>query len=214
MAEEDRADLVTDGQIFYVLDGTGKFLMEVPRSGGEFDYVPAEPGLSFLQLPNGKYMAQRDTAQHAIAKETDSHIRYFQNLQDAAEKDPREVNQQFRRLKALENKLNVLNIERAEVNAKIPDIRYIKDEQFLEYMQGFQKETARLGRAPRAHEWDFQPLQAYERKLKRIRPIYKGEVGMNGSDILVLEAGYGTGTLVQVSEQLEKPDAEEVSEGR
>lgn len=189
--------------VFYVRSGEGGFLMEVPRPDGSCDYVKAEPGLSFMELPNGKFMAVRDTAEAARQREMSSHERYFESIKND---QPADVRQRLRRQDALQRKLQVLSVERVDA-PKIPEVRTIKDEQFADYMLAYAAETQRRGgKPPPAHEWDFQPLVAYQEKLTKhkIRPIYKGEVGVYGSDILVLEQGYGTGNQVQVTEQLSK----------
>ena len=168
----------------------------MPRPDGENDYVPAEPGLAMTPLPNGKYMAVKDQAEAQRQHEGDSHLRYFDNLDKASKGDPAAIKQDFKRQKILERKLNHMVVDM--VMPCGPNVETVKDEKFMSLMAEYQL-AVKKGEAKNC---DFQPLSTYQHKLTTksgavIRPVFQGEVGMMGSKIICLEAGYGTG-LIQV----------------
>jgi hypothetical protein len=171
----------------FIRSGDGVMFVELTKPDGEYEYVEAPKGLNYIELPSGKFMIGRDGATLLSQKRSDSHIDYFQKLAD--EKEPAEVRQNMRRQNALQRRLAATAVDRASP-VGIPQVRFIKDEQYDDYhlkyreacLQGAEKQS------------DFQPVSTYARKLtttsgRVVRPLYAGEVGMYGTDILCLEPG-------------------------
>ena len=184
----------------YVRGADGAFFLEVPQPDGEMDYLPAEKGLSFQELPNGKFMAVRDMREAERAREGSSHLRYFESLKQSA--DPKQVRQTLKRQESLQRQFEQMAIDRVDPGGS-PDVKQLKDGEFMRLTEQY----AQACRERRQGECEFQPVQAYQHKLvtksgKIVRPLLKGEVGMIGSTILVLEAGFGTGNFVSVPEEV------------
>jgi hypothetical protein len=195
--EQDRAmeQMLQRGasELRYVRGADGAFFQEVPRPGGGFDYLPAEAGVDFAPAEDGYYVSVRDKAVAAEQASWSSHLDRFYD-----EKDGRLVKKNLKQLNALERQLQQMAIDRVSPIG-IPGVRTIKDEQ----LEGFIKMYRQAVAEGRYKQCEFQPLQAYMHKLqtssgKVVRPLYEGEVGMYGSDILVLEAPYGSGNRSQV----------------
>lgn len=196
-------------EVFYVRDGQGKFHMEVPRPGGGFEYVEADPGLHFREMSagphEGKFMAVRDEAEARRQADGHSHANHFgKSLVDGEllTTDPRVAKQKIKRLDAIERQLALAVFDRATPGAS-PNVRTIKDSEFEKLHEEYRMAVA----AGRPSESSFVPLTAYARKLvtskgKILRHAFAGEVGMQGDQILILEKGYGTGTLAAVAEEI------------
>lgn len=182
-------------EIFYVKGADDKYYAEIQSpGGGDCDYVPAEPGLTFRELgSSGKYIAVRSEGEAARQGVGSSHEAFFKLLPT----DPKESRRALKRQDALQRQLSQLVIDRVMPGAH-PDVRVIKDNEFLRLQEEYSKAVAK--REERQSE--FQPLNAYVHKLitksgRVVRPILAGEVGMIGGQILRLEPGYGEGTQVQ-----------------
>ncbi len=89
----------------------------------------------------------------------------------------------------------------------------IKDEQFenlrLQYASAQGKFKTKADETYYADHGGFMPLTTYIHKLTKkdghmLRPLYKGEVGMIGPRVVVLEPGYGEGNTVAVKEDVKK----------
>lgn len=170
----------------YVRGADGKMYLEIRTPGGEMEYTPAEKGLAFLELPNGKWMAVRDAEGMRRQKQEDSHKEFF---------DAKLAKQRMKRIDSLEKQFQQMAIDRADPGIS-PNVRYVSDSE-AERLLG---EYAQASREGMANKSEFQPLQAYGRKLitksgREIRPLLKGEVGMIGATIICLEQGYGTGNF-------------------
>lgn len=195
--EQDRAmeQMLQRGtsELRYVRGADGAFFQEVPRPGGGFDYLPAESGLDFTPTGDGYFVPVRD---RAVADEQASSFSHLSRFYD--EKDGRLVKKNLKRLDVLERQLQQMAIDRVSP-VGVPCVQYIKDEQLEGYIKMYRQAVSE----GRARQCEFQPLQAYMHKLqtasgKIIRPLYEGEVGMLGSNILVLEEAYGSGNRSQV----------------
>lgn len=184
-------------QIFYVRGGDGRFYEERPASGGgDPDYVPAEAGLSFQELNNGKFVAIRDLEEAQEQRKQSSHERYFQSLRESD--DPRKQRQALKRLDKLQEQFERMAIDRASP-VGVPNVEMVTDERFMSMMDEYQRAV----QAGCAKESEFQPVTTYQAKLIRpdgrvLRQLYQGEVGIRGSTIVVLQEGYGKGMLVSV----------------
>lgn len=199
-------ELGSGAQIFYVRGADGRMFEEIPQPGGGFEYVEAPKGLSFTELPNGRFMAIRDMAEAQHQRELDSHMRYFESLTHDSQRNPQGARHAMKRQEALQRQLEQLVIDRVSPPAGANIVK-IKDEEFFARNEEYQA-AAREGRGK---ECDFQPISTYQHKLvtksgKQIRPIFKGEVGMLKDKILVLEEGYGSGLLVGVAADISKKE--------
>lgn len=190
---------------------------QIPRAGepGEYDYEPADPGLTFQPAPtmDGRFVAVRDQSELArqrhevaptgntlserwagqiIASPT-THAGHFGKEWDGEKytvEDPRQAKQHLRSLKALERQMNMVQIvsERQEFSGSTGIRReVITDEQFFE-LHAMYKAAAARGEA---HLVDFTPFAVYSSKLinkktgKPIRPLFKGEVGLRPNGTIV-----------------------------
>ncbi len=184
----------------YVQSGDGKMYREVPRSDGEFDYEPADLGLAYHELPDGKFVAVRDTEEAIRQRESSSHKQFFDGL--AKSDDPKVVRRTLKKQEALQKQFERLAIDMV-VPPTMPEVKQVKDGEFERFTSMYLQAV----REGRQRECEFQPLQSYANKLvtssgKVVRPLFKGEIGMIGSTILVLEAGYGTGSFAQVPSEV------------
>ena len=199
----------------YVRDaGNGKYYEEsATDDDGGFEYIPADPALKFEELqdggkPSGKYIEVRDLAERAKQRQGTSHEEYFKKLSE--DPDPRKARQAMKRLDKFQEQMTRLAIDKASP-VGVPSIEYVKDEQFMSMMEQWKRDTAKgLTNDPDYRDSEFVPFAAYAHKLATrsgtiIRPMYQGEVGMRGLQILCLEQGYGSGTLVNVPAQIEDP---------
>lgn len=202
----------------YVRDaGNNKYYQELDDGSGDPEYIPAEEGLQFEELKQrnsngqlqgtGKYVEVNDYAERQRQRQADSHKAYFEAL--SKNPDPREARRAMKRLDKLESQFVQLTLDRASpVGA--PQVRYVKDEQFMELMAQYQKDDAAgVTKSADYRETMFVPLAAYHHKISRIRPLYVGEVGVCGSEILCLEPGYGTGGTITVPAQIGSGPREE-----
>lgn len=176
---------MTTRDLMYVRGVDGKMYLEVPTPEGT-KYAEAEKGLSFKELPNGKWMAVRDMDLHARQQMAGSHKDFF---------DAKEARHRMKRVDALERQLEQLAMDRADPGVS-PNVKYVSDGEAERLLA----EYSAAAREGRAKESSFQPLQAYGQKLitktgKAIRPLLKGEIGMIGPTIVCLEQGYGTGNF-------------------
>lgn len=201
------------GTEFYVRDGENRMWREIPLPNGEFEYVQADIGLAYLELANGKFIAARDTEVAQANAEGSSHHRYFKLLDADGQHDPKKVKQSLKRVDALERQLEQLAIDRVSPGGS-PNVQIVKDSQLMDLNAEYTK-AVQEGRVHEyADEGGFMPFTSYAQKLitrsgKQIRPVLKGEVGMRGATIFVLEQGYGTGNLVAVTEQIGNGPREE-----
>lgn len=123
--------------------------------------------------------------------------------------DVKEAKQTLKRRELLEKQLATMAVERVVPTG--PNVRKIKDEKYLELLDGYKK--AYLKGEHREHS--FQPLSTYQHKLTTrsgtvVRPVFQGEVGVYGDgEILVLEEGYGRGLSVPVPEDVIRKEAED-----
>ncbi len=188
---------MSNQQIFFVRGGDGQFYEErLVSGGGDPDYVPAEPGLSFQEMPNGKYIAIRDLRTADQQREVSSHERYFQNLRESD--DPRKQRQALKRLDKLQSQFEQMALDRASPSG-VPNVEMVTDEKFMSMMEEYQRAV----KAGCPKDCEFQPVTTYQAKLIRpdgrvLRQLYQGEVGIRGDTIVVLQEGYGTGTMVSV----------------
>ena len=145
-------------------------------NGKWYREMPKADG-SFDYLP----VADVDTHQQQITE--DSHLKFF---------NERDHRQKLKRADALTRQLQQL-APPVDPGAG-PKIRMIKDEEFFNLTKMYQTAMAK----GEQNQCPFQPLASYAHKILKARPVFKGEVGVYGMEILTLEAGYGTGQLVQV----------------
>jgi hypothetical protein len=191
--------LHTSGEMQYVRSGDGSFYLEMRKPDGSQGYVPAETGLEFKELPNGKYVAVRDSAEMQRRQQGQSHVEFFQNKGGISEDGKfKDAKNSMRRQNLLQKQMTQMLSERVAPPIG-PQTETIKDGQFLDLQRQYVEAQAR----GEGHLCDFQPLSSYVNKLttstgKVIRPLYKGEVGMKGSTVVVLEGGYGTGVFSSV----------------
>jgi hypothetical protein len=183
----------------------GSFYLEVPLEAGGFGYEPAEKGLSFKELPNGKWIAVRDIMEAQRQADPMSHLERFSFMT----RDGKVVRQHMKSLDALERVMRQFAVDRVSPGAS-PNVKQIKDVEFEALLATYQQ--ARL--EGREKECEFRPLNTYAHKLVTksgsiVRPLLKGEVGMIKATILVLEQGYGTGNFVQVSDDVTTEKREE-----
>jgi hypothetical protein len=111
----------------------------------------------------------RDVEAHKRAHEATSHREFFRNNKQAVKRYNNVVQQVERMM-----------YDQAQVNYA-PDVKQVSDSTYLNDLR---------------HDPKFQPLNTYRHKLttksgKQVRPIFAGEVGMIGSQIYVLQPGYG-----------------------
>lgn len=175
-----------------------------PSGDGEFVQVQIPNGVEMVELPSGGWLPRpgklaeaspQEVAEYANSSDHYSHKEFFANKKQKA-----------RRVKSLEEAAKAIS-ERVDPGAHA-GVRKVKDERYLELSQAYMKAVA----AGDAANHPFQPLATYEHKIRRMRPILKGEIGVYGMDILVLEEGFGTGNFVQVTKDL--ANAEGLPEGR
>lgn len=125
-----------------------------------------------------------------------------------------DAKQKVRRAKAYEE-LVMQTLVTERVDPTMREIR-VTDEQFVAMYAEYQTESAkwktRDDELAYEDEGYFVPLAAYHHKIlkvnpntgKPIRPVFKGEVGMMGSRVVVLEQGYGSGSTVSVAKDVGK----------
>jgi hypothetical protein len=177
----------------YVRGAEGTFYMEVPRPEGGFEYIAAEKGLAFRELPNSKWIAVRDIAEANRQSGSMSHINRFWE-----EKDGKMVRQHTRSLDSFGKMMQQFSMDRVDPGSS-PNVKQVTDAEFEGLMAMYQQARAELQEA----KCEFRPLNTYAHRLitrsgKVIRPLLKGEIGMIGPTILTLEKGYGTGNTVRV----------------
>lgn len=194
---ENTMDVLTDldaqsqsQECQYVRGVDGAFFLEAKNPNGDLDHVPAEKGLCFQELPNGKYQAVRSQEEYERQREPQSHEEFFEKRDDR---------QKLRRQAVMERQMLQISMDRQQPNTG-PNFLTIKDER----LEGLMKEYREALRAGEPERAEFHPISHYARKLmtksgKMLRPLYVGEVGMmrNGT-IVVLERGFGTGCFSQV----------------
>jgi len=190
----------------YVRDVSGAFFLEVMKSDGEVDYIPAEKGLEFVPTDNEatKWRVMRSEDVYAQQKSPYSH-RAFMDKKVKRLESADEACRRMNWIDGMGKTLEELVLNRV-APPPIPSIKYVTDEQFIDLIDGYKGHCASGGRPA---DSDFQPLSAYVAKLvtksgKIIRPVYAGEVGMEGPTVLVLKQGYGTGNFVSVPEKVGK----------
>ena len=180
----------------YVKDASGKFFQRVPIPSGGFDYLEVEDkGLQFLEVGDGIYVQMRDVQEFERQRDELNPSQYLSQLTD----DPMEAKRAMRRIDAFQAGFEDLTLSRV-THPGGKDVEVIKDEKYFELQAAY---TSAITKGEKVPESEFRPLSTYAHKLtlkngKVIRPLYKGEVGMRGSTVLVLQEGYGTGTLLQV----------------
>jgi hypothetical protein len=145
-------------------------------------------GRWFLETPRtdgySDYVPVQDPTEYQRQVDEQSHMPFYETIRDQR--------QRVKRQDVLTRQL-----EQASQLVDPPvrsGVRTIKDEEFFEL-------TAMYERAVKEgthRECEFQPLATYAHKIERARPIFKGEVGTNGWEILVLENGYGVGSFSAV----------------
>jgi hypothetical protein len=156
----------------------------------EGQVIKAADGRSYRVIPKGngeyEYIEIRDVETHLQQTQETSHQDFFANHKQKVKRP------------------EVLARQIAQAAQRVDPgpgagRRQIKDEEFFRlnkmYKDAFDKGEQR--------ECPFQPLHTYQHKITRARPIFAGEVGVYGAEILTLEAGFGTGQLIQVPSQLE-----------
>jgi len=174
---------------YYEMAADGKFYLVLEDEDGNPVYEPADESLNLVEIgKTGKFIEARDLAELAKQRAADSHKDYFE--------DPTKAKQRMKSQEALARQLDVLSTD-MRVPPTGPNVRYIKDEEFLELRKTYEKAHA----VGQERDCDFQPLSSYHHKLTTksgtiIRPVFQGEVGMEGHTILCLEEGYGKGTMV------------------
>lgn len=142
------------------------------------NYITGEDGRLYYQDESGAPpFPVRDRDEHQRQLSADSHKGFFE--------DPK---RKLRRIESVEARFNQLAMDRADPGFH-PDVKRISDETFM----SMRSDPA------------FLPLGGYAHKLQRpdgrwIRPILKGEVGIIGATIYVLEEGEGR--VFSVGEQL------------
>lgn len=179
-------------EITYLQGADGQFYAEMPNG----DLVKAEPGLSFLPLPNGRFIAVRDTEEARRQAQGTSHERYYNSLAEA--QDEREIRQNLKRQKALERRLNTAAMDRV-LPGPMAGVQIITDKEF----ERLHAEYTAAAKEGRGHECDFQPLATYQHKVTRARPVFQGEVGVlkNGT-ILRLQEGFSINNTITVPEDI------------
>lgn len=185
----------------YVRANDGKMYLELeaPGAGSEGGlYQEAEPGLSFVPMPGveGRFLAAKDAAEFARQSDGASHRAYFERL--AADPDPRAARRAMKRQDEFQKQFERLALDRA-MPPTGPKVERVTDERFMDLRSSYLKAQAE----GKASECEFQPVNTYVHKLttksgKTIRPLYVGEVGMRGSTVVVLEAGYAVGSSISV----------------
>lgn len=190
----------------YVRDASGAFFLEVARADGGFDYFPTEKGTEFVPIDSeaSKWRALRSEEVYAQQKNPYSH-RAFMDKKVKRLESADEACRRMNWIDGMGKTLEDLVLTRV-APPTIPSIKYVTDEQFIDLIDGYKGHCASGGRPA---DSDFQPLSAYVAKLvtksgKIIRPVYAGEVGMEGPTVLVLKQGYGTGNFVSVPEKVGK----------
>lgn len=142
--------------------------------------------------------AMRDQAEYERQREMSSSDDFFTRQ--------RQDRQKLKRKEAVERQVQQMVGDRVDPGPSA-GVRQVKDEQYMD----LQRTYLQAAKEGRAKDCEFQPVSAYQHKVVRARPILKGEVGILNGTILVLEEGYGAGTLVQVSDEIrtETQDGEE-----
>lgn len=201
----------------YMPGPDGKMYQIVRHPDGQTEAYPVEdPEAQFEEITEmdllgnktrtGWYHKVQDREEAKRQHQDESHRLYFGI--EPGEKDPAKIKQRFRRLDHLETLLTQITMDRMSP-VGVPQVRYIKDEQFLDLM-GKYKKAVLVGEEK---EFPFQPLSSYQHKLvlkktgKMLRPVFRGEVGMYGAEILCLEQGYG-GSVFSVSAAIERDQEE------
>jgi hypothetical protein len=184
-----------DGKGFYRETADGSYEpFQVPRDKILVDRGSVR-GLELLDRASDDHSGSsdsiRDTEEYYRQRDNDSSKDFFSN--------PKNGKQKLKRQEAIQNQLVQMVSERVDPGPA-NNVEVIKDERYLEYTEMYQRAVAK---GEQKH-CEFQPLATYQLKVQRARPILKGEVGMIGSKILRLEAGYGEGTLIQVTKQIQK----------
>ena len=189
-------------------DGTMYQIIRDPD--GETTAVPAPEGAQFIEITEKDLMGNvKNTGWYHLAQDVDEAKRQMSDEShklffgiEEGEKDPAKIKQRFRRVDTLARMLTQITMDRMSP-VGIPQVRYVKDEMFMDLMSAYKKATLE----GRQKDFEFQPLNTYMHKLvlkngKALRPVFKGEVGMYGAEILCLEQGYG-GSVFSVSRAIE-----------
>ena len=162
-------------------------------------------------------------AEHARARELDSHREFMRNhvsehgmaSAEYTEESKAMISadeifqakQKMRRAEALKTLAFETFAFRSRVDPTLKEIR-ITDEKFMDLRLDFAKMQATFKDNGDLVEYNedgnFIPLSQYAHKVTKFRHLVKGEVGMMGSQIVVLEDGYGTGKQVSVARAVEK----------
>lgn len=205
--DDELVALLAKGQMqekVYVKDTNGRYYLEVARVDEGYDYFPAEEGLEFIPLEsdNTKWRVLRNEDVYLQQRSAYSHRAFMdQKVKklESAESACRRMNW----IDGMGKTLEELVLKRV-APTPIPCMRYVTDEEFIDLINDYKKHCA-SGGIPK--DYPFQPLSSYASKLvtssgKIIRPVYSGEVGMEGPTILVLKQGYGTGNLISVPDKV------------
>jgi len=196
-----------DGTMFQItrdLDGT---TTATPVTDPEAKFIEVtEKDLSGNVKSTGWYHLAQDIEEAKKQAEDNSH-RLFFGIEEN-EKDPAKIKQRFRRVDQLQSLLTQITMDRMSP-VGIPQVRYVKDEMFMDLMNMYKKATL----DGKQKDCEFQPLNTYMHKLvlktgKQLRPVLVGEVGMIGPEILCLEQGYG-GTVFSVSAAISRDQEEQ-----
>jgi hypothetical protein len=167
--------------------GDGKWYRET--ESGDFELAEAsveKPG----DLPD---VSMRDAQEHERQRQGDSSREFFEKKL-GPQRDDR---QRLKRMEAVQRQVESLVGDRVDPGAS-GGIRIIKDEEFTDFLAMYQRAVAK----GEQKQCEFQPLNTYQHKVVRARPILKGEVGMVGAVILRLDVGYGEGNLIAVPEHI------------
>ena len=207
--------------IRYERKGDGSFVSVEERNGSPDIERPVviPDGGSMLKDGSGNWVLCSDMAEYHKSRELDSHIDFMDRQleervavdteyseESKAAIDFEQACEDRRKLRALENYRKLAFetfVLRDRVDPTLKEIK-ITDEKFLELKEEYHKVRATFtcngDAVAYLEEGGFQPLSAYVHKVKRFRPLVKGEVGMMGSQIVVLQEGYGTGNRVSVKD--------------
>lgn len=142
-------------------------------------------GKMYYRDQHGNVLEVRDQGIHQQQRQEDSHLKHFQESPKA----------KHRRSAAIQERFNQLVSERVDPGFH-PDVKRIKDNEYMVMRQ----------------DPAFKPLNTYIHKLqlksgKWVRPVLKGEVGMIGATIYILEEGEAAGQIFQVGADLKKEDS-------
>lgn len=188
----------------YVRDANGAFFLEVAKSDGSYDYLPSEEGVEFVPIDSEatRWRVLRSEDIYTQQRRSDSH-REFMAKKVKKMESASEACRRMHWIDGMGKTLEELVLNRA-APPPMPSVKYVSDEHFIDLINDYKRHCAS---GLRPTEYPFQPLSAYVSKLvtksgKIIRPVYSGEVGMEGSTILLLKQGYGTGNLVSVPEKV------------